>query len=55
MQLVERLKKAEIDLKEATNENRLLKRLTQNQESELKRFRSEPFLEIDFDRMRSPH
>ena len=49
MQLIERLKKSEDELKDVTKENRLLKRLAENQESELKRFRAEPFLAAKFE------
>jgi len=44
LELVKRLKKAEDELKELTKENRLFKKLVENQETELKRYRSEPFL-----------
>jgi len=49
LELVKRLKKAEDELKELTKENRLLKKLVENQETELKRYRSEPFLAKSFE------
>jgi len=49
LKLIKRLKKAEDELKELTKENRMLKRLVENQETELKRFRSEPFLASSFE------
>ena len=44
LELVRRLKKAEDELKEVTKDNRMLKKLVENQETELKRYRLEPFL-----------
>ena len=52
LELVKNLKKAEDGLKEVTKENRLLKRLVENQEIELKRYRAEPFLQKDFEGIR---
>ena len=49
IQLIERLKKEEDELKDMIKENRLLKKLAENQESELKRFRAEPFLSVNFE------
>lgn len=52
IELVKRLKKAEEELKELTNENRMLKRLVDNQETDLRRYRSQPFLESGFEGIR---
>jgi len=52
LELVKRLKKAEEELKDLTNESRLLRRLVDNQETELKRYRSQPFLEGGFEGIR---
>lgn len=49
LELVRRLKKAEDELKESTKDNRMLKKLVENQETELKRYRSEPFLSKGFE------
>jgi hypothetical protein len=49
LELVKRLRKAEDGLKEVTKENGILKRLVENQEIELKRYRAEPFISRDFD------
>jgi len=49
IELVKHLKNAEEELKELTKENRMLKKLVDNQETELKRYRSQPFLEGDFE------
>ena len=49
LELIRRLKKAEDELKELTKDNRMLKRLVDNQETELKRYRSEPFLARSFE------
>jgi hypothetical protein len=49
LELVRRLKKAEDELKESTKDNRMLKKLVENQETELKRYRSEPFLARSFE------
>jgi len=49
LELVKRLKKVEEELKELANENRMLKKLVENQEIELRRYRSEPFLAKDFE------
>ena len=49
LELVKRLKKVEDELNGFTKENRMLKRLVENQEIELKRYRSEPFLAKDFE------
>ena len=52
IELVRRLKKAEDTLKELTSENRMLKKLLDNQEMELKKYRSQPFLESGFEGIR---
>jgi ABC-type glutathione transport system ATPase component len=52
IELVKCLKKAEEELKELANENRMLKKLFDNQETELKRYRSQPFLESGFEGIR---
>lgn len=52
LDLVKRLKKAEDELKDLTKENRILKRLVENQEAELRRYRAEPFLVKDFEGIR---
>lgn len=49
LELVKRLKKVEEELNGLTKENRMLKKLVENQEIELKRYRSEPFLAKDFE------
>jgi hypothetical protein len=51
IELIKRLKKAE-ELNELTNENMMLKRLVNNQETELKRYKSQPFLEGGFEGVR---
>jgi hypothetical protein len=52
LDLVKRLKKAEDELKELTKESSLLKKLVENQEVELKRYRAEPFLTKNFEGIR---
>ena len=49
LELIRRLKKAEDEFKESTKDNRMLKKLVENQETELKRYRSEPFLARSFE------
>lgn len=49
LELVKRLKKVEEELDGFAKENRMLKKLVENQETELKRYRSEPFLAKDFE------
>jgi predicted RNase H-like nuclease (RuvC/YqgF family) len=49
LQLVERLRKAEDELKSLREENRLLKKLVDNLDKELKRYRGKSFLEKDFE------
>ncbi len=50
---MERLGKAENELKELRDENRLMRKLVDNQETELRRYRSQPFLEESFRGVRS--
>jgi hypothetical protein len=53
LELIERLRSAEDDLKKLRNENGLLRKLVDNLEKELKRYRSKPFLEEDFEGARA--
>jgi hypothetical protein len=48
VELLTQVKNAEDELRELRQENRLLRKLLDNQETELKRYRSQPFLEEDF-------
>jgi hypothetical protein len=52
IELLRRLRKVEDELKELTSENRMLKKLVDNQETDLKRYRSQPFSESDFEGIR---
>jgi len=52
LDLLKRLDKAEEELKKLRNENRLLKKLVDNLDNELKRHRAKPFLEEDFQGIR---
>ena len=52
LELLKRLNKAEEELKKLGNENRLLKRLVDNLDNELKRYRGKPFLEENFEGIR---
>ena len=47
-ELIRRLRKAEDELEKLRRENRLLKRLVENLDRELRRYRAEPFLEEGF-------
>ena len=47
-ELIKRLREAEEELKQLRSENRLLRRLVENLEGELKRFRARLFLDGDF-------
>jgi len=49
LELIRRLKKAEDELKELAKDNRMFKKLVENQETELKRYRSKPFLAGSFE------
>ncbi|MEM1661110.1 MAG: hypothetical protein QXR17_08265 [Candidatus Bathyarchaeia archaeon] len=51
-ELVKRLRSAEEELKRLRGENRLLKRLVENLDSELKRYRAQPFLQETFEGVR---
>jgi hypothetical protein len=48
LQLVKKLGKTEEELKELRKENRLLKKLVDNLDTELKRYRTKPFLEENY-------
>ena len=48
LELIRRLKRAEEELDALRSENRLLKRLVENLDRELRRYRAEPFLEEGF-------
>jgi len=52
LELIERLGKSEDELKKLRNENRLLRRLVDNLDTELKRYRTGPFLEEGFQGVR---
>jgi hypothetical protein len=52
LELIKRLSNSEEDLKELRKENRLLKKLVDNQDNELRRYRAKPFLEEDFSGVR---
>lgn len=51
-ELIKRLRDAEEELKKLRNENRLLKRLAENLDNELRRYRAQPFLEETFEGVR---
>jgi hypothetical protein len=51
-ELVKRLRSAEDELKKLREENRLLKRLVENLDNGLKRYRSQPFLHEAFEGVR---
>ncbi len=53
LELIERLRKNEEELKKMGDDNRLLRRLVENLDTELKRFRAQPFLEEGFQGVRS--
>jgi hypothetical protein len=53
LELVGRLEKAENELRELRDENRLLRKLVENQETELRRYRAQPFLEEEYEGVRS--
>jgi len=48
LELIKRLKRAEEELKQLRSENRLLRRLVENLDKELKRYRAKPFLDGSF-------
>jgi len=51
-ELVKRLRSTEEELKKLREENRLLKRLVENLDNELKRYRAQPFLQETFEGVR---
>jgi predicted RNase H-like nuclease (RuvC/YqgF family) len=52
LELVKRLRKAEDELKNLRQENRMLRRLVENLDNELRRYRAQPFLVEDFEGVR---
>jgi predicted RNase H-like nuclease (RuvC/YqgF family) len=52
VELVKRLRSAEEELKKLREEDRLLKRLVENLDNELKRYRAQPFLQEAFEGVR---
>ncbi|MEM2873508.1 MAG: hypothetical protein QXD82_04980 [Nitrososphaerales archaeon] len=48
VELIKKLNDSEEELKKLKDENRLLKRLVENLDNELKRYRAKPFIEEDF-------
>jgi len=48
LELIKRLKKAEEELKQLRSENKLLRRLVENLDKELKRYRAKPFLDENY-------
>jgi len=52
LELVNRLRNAEEELKRLRSDNRMLRRLVENLDKELKRYRAKPFLEEDFEGVR---
>jgi predicted transcriptional regulator len=51
-ELIKRLKEAEEEIKRLRSENNLLKKLVENLDSELKRYRAKPFAEESFEGVR---
>jgi transposase len=51
-ELIKRLRDTEEELKKVKNENRLLKKLAENLDNELRRYRAQPFLEEAFEGVR---
>jgi hypothetical protein len=51
-ELIKRLKEAEEEIKRLRSENNLLKKLVENLDSELKRYRAKPFAEESFEGIR---
>jgi bacterioferritin (cytochrome b1) len=51
-ELIKRLRDSEGELRKLRNENRLLKKLAENLDNELKRYRAQPFLEEAFEGVR---
>jgi predicted RNase H-like nuclease (RuvC/YqgF family) len=52
LELIQKLSSSEEELKKLRQENRLLKKLVDNLDNELKRYRAKPFLEEDFKGLR---
>lgn len=52
LELVRRLKSAEDELKSVRKENRMLRKLAENLDNELRRYRAKPFLVEDFEGVR---
>jgi predicted nuclease with TOPRIM domain len=52
LELIQKLNSSEEELKKLRQENRLLKKLVDNLDNELKRYRAEPFIEEDFKGLR---
>jgi len=52
-ELIKRLREADEELKKLKEENRLLRRLVENLDNELKRYRAKPFLDEHFEGVRS--
>ncbi|MCP8314059.1 MAG: hypothetical protein H3Z53_06775 [archaeon] len=52
VELIKKLNNAEEELKKLRDENRLLKRLVENLDNELKRYRAKPFIEEGFQGIR---
>ena len=48
LELIKRLKRAKEELKQLRSENRLLRRLVENLDRELKRYRAKPFLDENY-------
>jgi len=53
LSLIKSLRSAEEELKNLHEENRLLKRLVENLDNELKRYRAQPFLQAGFEGVRT--
>lgn len=51
-ELIKKLRDAEEELKKVRNENRLLKKLAENLDNELRRYRAQPFLDEAFEGVR---
>jgi hypothetical protein len=52
LELIKRLSQAEEELKKLRKDNRLLRKLVDNLDNELKRYRAKPFLDEDFQGVR---
>lgn len=52
LELVKRLKSAEDEVKSLRKENRMLRKLAENLDNELRRYRTKPFLKEDFEGVR---